>query len=221
MNPVAGLRRYTADTVPDEKAGPHAMVSEMTAPPEVPACDADLIGRSFDDPEAFAALFDRYSAMLYRYVSRRLGPEAAEDVVGETFLAAFGKRHRYDLAQRDARPWLFGIATKLVARHHRSEAARYRALRRSPVDGPVEGPAERVAAGVTAWASRPALAEALAGLPRRDLDVLLLVAWGDLAYEEVARALGIPVGTVRSRLNRARRKVRAALGDTNPMDEEE
>jgi RNA polymerase sigma-70 factor (ECF subfamily) len=88
------------------------------------------------------------------------------------------------------------------------------------VDGPVEGPAERVAAGVTASASRPALVEALSGLARRDLDVLLLVAWGDLAYEEVARALGIPVGTVRSRLNRARRKVRAALGDTDPMREE-
>jgi RNA polymerase sigma-70 factor (ECF subfamily) len=158
--------------------------------------------------------------MLYRYVSRRLGPEAAEDVVGETFLVAFSKRHRYDLAQRDARPWLFGIATKLVARHHRGEATRYRALRRSPVDGPVEGPADRVAADVTAAATRPALAEALSGLPRRDRDVLLLVAWGDLAYEEVARALGIPVGTVRSRLNRARRKVRAALGDTDPTREE-
>ncbi|MFC6931541.1 RNA polymerase sigma factor [Actinomadura yumaensis] len=182
--------------------------------------DGDLIARSLDDPEAFAALFDRYAPMLYRYVSRRLGPEQAEDVVGDTFLAAFGRRRRYDLAQPDARPWLFGIATKLVARHHRAEAARYRALRRSPVDGPVEGPADRVAAGVTARASRPLLTEALAGLNRRDLDVLLLVAWGDLAYEEVARALGIPVGTVRSRLNRARRKVRAALGGADPTREE-
>jgi RNA polymerase sigma-70 factor (ECF subfamily) len=192
------------------------MVVAMTVPPTARDSDASLIEGSLADPEAFAALFDRYSAMLYRYVSRRLGPEAAEDVVGETFLVAFSKRQRYDLAQQDARPWLFGIATKLVARHHRAEATRYRALRRSPVDGPVEGPAERVAAGVTASASRPALAAALSGLPRRDRDVLLLVAWGDLSYEEVARALGIPVGTVRSRLNRARRKVRAALGDTDP-----
>ncbi|WP_131739274.1 RNA polymerase sigma factor [Actinomadura roseirufa] len=204
----------------------------MTAPPAgaraagaapdraVGECDADLVARSLDDPEAFAALFDRYAAMLYRYVSRRLGPESAEDVVGDTFLAAFSKRHRYDQAHRDARPWLFGIVTKLVSRHHRSEAARYRALRRSPVDGPQEGPAERVEAGVTATAVRPLLAEALAKLSRRDLDVLLLFAWGDLTYEEVAQALGIPVGTVRSRLNRARRKVRATLGDTNPMREE-
>ncbi|MGI5207039.1 RNA polymerase sigma factor [Spirillospora sp. CA-108201] len=192
----------------------------MTVPPTARECDAALIESSLADPEAFAALFDRYSAMLYRYVSRRLGPESAEDVVGETFLVAFSKRNRYDLEQRDARPWLFGIATKLAARHHRAEAARYRALRRSPVDGPVEGPDDRVAAGVTASATRPALTAALSGLARRDLDVLLLVAWGDLSYEEAARALGIPIGTVRSRLNRARRKVRAALGDTDPTREE-
>ncbi|MCP2335047.1 RNA polymerase sigma factor [Actinomadura rupiterrae] len=188
----------------------------MTAPPAVTADDAELIRRSHDDPEAFAALFDRYAGMLYRYVSRRLGPETAEDLVGDTFLAAFGGRHRYDLAQPDARPWLFGIVTKIMARHHRREAAHYRALRRSPVDGPDDGPAERVAAGVAAWESRTALAAALAALPRRDRDVLLLVAWGDLSYEEVARALDIPVGTVRSRLNRARRKVRAALGGVDP-----
>lgn len=192
----------------------------MTVPPTAQECDAALIESSLADPEAFAALFDRYAGMLFRYVSRGSGPGR-------------GGRRRRDVPRRvqqaaplrrraaDARPWLFGIATKLVARHHRREAARYRALRRSPVDGPVEGPADRVAAGVTASASRPVLAEALSGLARRDLDVLLLVAWGDLSYEEVARALGIPVGTVRSRLNRARRKVRAALGDTDPMGEEE
>ncbi|GAA4236347.1 hypothetical protein GCM10022254_45740 [Actinomadura meridiana] len=219
VNPDGTLRRYIADNVSArEGIGAHVMVVAMTVPPTTAQkCDADLIEGSLTDPESFAALFDRYSVMLFRYVSRRLGPGPAEDVVGETFLAAFSGRHRYDLTQRDARPWLFGIATKLVARHHRAEAARYRALRRSPVDGPVEGPDDRVAAGVTASASRPALAEALAGLQGRDLDVLLLVAWGDLAYEEVARALDIPVGTVRSRLNRARRKVRAALGDTNPL----
>lgn len=197
------------------------MVSAMTAPPTVPKLDAQLIESSLTEPESFAALFDRYSAMIFRYVSRRLGAEAAEDVVGETFLAAFSRRDRYDLSRPDARPWLFGIATKLVARHHRAEAARYRALRRSPVDGPVDGPADRVADGVTALAVRPALAAALAALPRKDRDVLLLVAWSGLAYDEVGQALGIPVGTVRSRLHRARRKVRAALGDSNPMHEGE
>lgn len=197
------------------------MLPTMTAPPTTGTCDHDLVRESWTRPEAFAALFDRYADMLYRYVSRRLGPEAAEDLVGETFLVAFDRRRRYDLAYADARPWLFGIVTKLVSRHHRTEAARYRALQRSPGEGVVESPADRVAAEVTALACRPALAGALAGLPARDRDVLLLIAWGDLSYEEAARSLGIPVGTVRSRLNRARRKVRAALGETNPMHEEE
>jgi RNA polymerase sigma factor (sigma-70 family) len=193
----------------------------MITQPAIRGADAELVNASWTEPEAFAVLFDRYSAMLYRYVSKRLGPEPAEDLVGETFLVAFSRRKSYDLAYPDARPWLFGILTKLISRHHRSEAARYRALLRAPVESDVESPADRVAAGVTAQAARPRLAGALAGLPAKDRDVLLLIAWGDLTYEEVAQALGIPIGTVRSRLNRGRRKVRAALGDTNPMLEEE
>ncbi|MGI5284779.1 RNA polymerase sigma factor [Nonomuraea polychroma] len=192
----------------------------MILQPATRGADSELVCASWKDPEVFAELFDRYSAMLYRYVSKRLGPEPAEDLVGETFLVAFSRRKSYDLAYEDARPWLFGILTKLISRHHRKEAARYRALLRAPVDSDIESPAERVAAGVTAQAVRAELAGALAALPAKDRDVLLLIAWGDLTYEEVAQALGIPIGTVRSRLNRGRRKVRAALGDANPMEEE-
>ncbi|MGV9774271.1 RNA polymerase sigma factor [Streptosporangium sp. NPDC003464] len=192
----------------------------MITQPATRGGDADLVSASWTQPEAFAELFDRYSGMLYRYVAKRLGPEPAEDLVGETFLVAFSRRRSYDLAYPDARPWLFGILTKLISRQRRTEAARYRALLRAPVDGHEDSPADRVAAGVSAQAARPALISALAALPAKDRDVLLLIAWGDLTYEEVAQALGIPVGTVRSRLNRGRRKVRAALGDTNPMVEE-
>ncbi|GAB2939358.1 RNA polymerase sigma factor [Nonomuraea fastidiosa] len=192
----------------------------MITQPAVGGADAELVNASLTEPEVFAELFDRYSAMLFRYASRRLGPEPAEDLVGETFLIAFSRRKSYDLAYPDARPWLFGILTKLISRHHRTEAARYRALLRAPIDHEVESPADRVAVGVSARAVRAELAGALAALPAKDRDVLLLIAWGDLTYEEAARALGIPVGTVRSRLNRGRRKVRAALGDTNPLEEE-
>ncbi|WP_406673755.1 RNA polymerase sigma factor [Nonomuraea sp. N2-4H] len=192
----------------------------MITQPAVGGADAELVNASLTEPEVFAELFDRYSAMLFRYASRRLGPEPAEDLVGETFLIAFSRRKSYDSAYPDARPWLFGILTKLISRHHRTEAARYRALLRAPVDHEVESPADRVAVGVSARAVRAELAGALAALPAKDRDVLLLIAWGDLTYEEAARALGIPVGTVRSRLNRGRRKVRAALGDTNPLEEE-
>jgi RNA polymerase sigma-70 factor (ECF subfamily) len=153
---------------------------------------------------------------LYRYACRRLGADTAEDAVADTFLVAFGARTRYDLARPDAGPWLFGILSKEISRRQRTELIRYRALRRTGPDRPVDGPEQRVADGVTAAAQRGQLARALAGLTPGDRDVLLLVAWGDLSYQEVADALDIPIGTVRSRLNRARRTVRAALGGDDP-----
>lgn len=174
--------------------------------------DADLIARSRHDAAAFGPLYDRYAVQLFRYAQRRLGVDTARDVVAETFLAAFVARGRYDLARSDARPWLFGILTREVAQHHRRESARLRALARCAPEPPVDGPAERVAAEVTARSARRPLVAALAGLNRGERDVLLLFAWGELSYDEIAAALGIAGGTVRSRLSRARAKVRAALG---------
>ena len=123
---------------------------------------------------------------------------------------------RYDLTRPDARPWLFGILTKEIARQHRTESARWRALARSAPDVPADGLADQVAADVSAQAHRGALAGALHRLPQADRTVLLLIAWGDLSYDETAQALGIPIGTVRSRLSRARVQVRASLGGVNP-----
>jgi RNA polymerase sigma factor (sigma-70 family) len=188
-----------------------------TVTPAAGEADATVIRDSLADPDRFAALYDRYAAQLYRYAYQRVGPQAAEDVVADTFLAAFGQRASYDLDRPDARPWLFGILTRKLARHHRQERAAYRALARSAPDTVVDGPADQVAARVTAAAARGQLASALARLAAVDRDVLLLFGWGQLSYDEIATALGIPLGTVRSRLNRARRKVRAALGDVNPI----
>ncbi|MEV4518538.1 RNA polymerase sigma factor [Dactylosporangium sp. NPDC049525] len=185
--------------------------------------DAEMVQLSRTDTAAFAALYDRHAGGLYRYASQRVGPQTAEDAVADTFLAAFQQRDGYDLDRPDARPWLFGILTRKLARHHRTEQARYRAIARAQADpgagADEDGPADRVAARVTAGAVRAPLAQALRRLPAGDRDVLLLVAWCDFTYEEVAAALGIPVGTVRSRLNRARRKVRDALGGTDPTRE--
>ena len=172
--------------------------------------DAVVIAESCRDTDAFAVLYDRYAPELYRYAYRRVGRGAAEDVVAETFLAAFRARARYDTEQPVARPWLYGILSKELAGHHRAERARYRALARSQVDPATDDLADRVAGYVSAQAVGRTLATALARLPARDRDVLLLVAWGQLSYEEVAKVLSIPVGTVRSRLNRARRKLRSA-----------
>lgn len=179
--------------------------------------DARVIARSREEPEHFAALFDRYADDVHRYVARRIGPEAAEDLTAETFTTAFQRRHTYDLTRADARPWLFGIATNLMGRHRRAEARRFKAL--SKVQEPVqhdEPVADRAVARAGATGVRAELAAALAGLSARHRDVVLLVAWGGLGYEETAEVLGVPVGTVRSRLNRARGKLREALGGSDP-----
>jgi len=188
----------------------------MIAPPEERVDDAVIIERSRHDPEAFGQLYDRHAAVLHRYVARRLGAGAADDVVAEVFLAAFRARNRYDPARADAGPWLYGIASNLIGKRRRSEVAMLRAYARTGVDPVLDGDSERVVDRVSAGAVHRDLAAALAGLTARDREVLLLIAWADLSYQEVATALGIPVGTVRSRLNRARTKVRAALGGEDP-----
>jgi RNA polymerase sigma factor (sigma-70 family) len=178
--------------------------------------DAVLIERSWHEPEAFAALYDRHAAPIHRFAGRRLGDQMADDVVGETFLAAFRRRKRYDLRRADARPWLYGIAANVIGKHRRAEVRMLRAFARTGADPVAAGHADLVDSRVCAAAVQRDLAAALAGLPAGDRDVLLLIAWADLSYEETAAALGIPVGTVRSRLHRARRKVREALGGQDP-----
>ena len=159
-------------------------------------------------------LFDRHAPHIYRYLARRADRQVADDLVAETFLAAFAKRDRYDLGHADARPWLYGIATNLVGQHRRDQARQYRVSQASAAEPEVPGHAEQVAADVTAQAMRPLLDAALAALPAGDRDVLLLIAFEQLTYQEVSRALGIPVGTVRSRLHRARTTVRQVLAGT-------
>jgi RNA polymerase sigma factor (sigma-70 family) len=172
---------------------------------------------SLGQPEVFGEVYARHFAAVYRYVAGRLGPDAADDLAAETFLAAFRRRHRFDPARGTVRPWLFGMATNLVAQHRRSESRWYAALARAGADPLIApsasaGEEDRIADRIAASQARPALAAVLARLPDRDRDVLLLVAVGGLSYAEVAFALGIPEGTVGSRLNRARHKIIAALG---------
>ncbi|MBB6345669.1 RNA polymerase sigma factor [Nonomuraea muscovyensis] len=192
----------------------------MAAPPDVTARvdDVTLIERSWRRPDAFAVLYDRYFGDVYRYLAGRAGPQVADDLAAETFLVAFGKRRTFDPGRGAVRPWLFGIATNLLAQHRRSETRRLEALQRTPAEGRAEGGHEdRVAARLVAASAQGPLAAELRRLPDGDRDVLLLVALADLSYEEVALALDIPPGTVGSRLNRARRRLRAALGGVNPM----
>lgn len=178
--------------------------------------DASVIRLSLHEPERFEAVFHRHAPQITRYVTRRLGPGPAEDIVAETFLLAFQKRESYDLARRDARPWLYGIATNLIRRHVREEVRLLRLLERTGVDPVTESFTERADSRIGADAVSRQLAATIAGLPAKHRDVLLLLAWTELTYGQVGQALGVPAGTVRSRMNRIRVKLRRTLGGVDP-----
>jgi RNA polymerase sigma-70 factor (ECF subfamily) len=156
-------------------------------------------------------VYDRYFRDIHRYVAGRLDRQAADDLAAETFLVAFGQRGRFDPQRGSLRPWLFGIATKLVARHRRKEARHYAALARKGPEPSADGHESRVVNAVAAERMLPQLTQALAALTRGERDVVLLVALGQLSHQEVAEALGVPYGTVGSRLSRARKKLQHAI----------
>ncbi|MEU4745601.1 sigma-70 family RNA polymerase sigma factor [Actinosynnema sp. NPDC023658] len=157
----------------------------------------------------FGQLFDRHSRPLHRYLARRVG-DLADDLVGETFLVAYQSRSGYDPGRGTARAWLYGIATNLLRRHLRQEERGLRAaVRAAGSTAGHEDHESRVADQVDATARARLLAGALVELDAGDRDVLLLTSWAGLDSNEVAEALDIPVGTVRSRLHRVRRRLRA------------
>jgi RNA polymerase sigma-70 factor (ECF subfamily) len=165
----------------------------------------------------FAAVFDLHFAEIHRYVAGRLGTSAsADDIAAETFLTAYTNWGRYDAAAGTVRAWLYGIATKKISRHRRDEVRAYRAMQRITADTVPGDPSDQTTDRVMARGLQRQLAAALAELPQRERDVLLLVALADLSHAEIAAALGIPYGTVGSRLSRARQKLRSALASHDP-----
>ncbi|HEY7592048.1 MAG TPA: sigma-70 family RNA polymerase sigma factor [Actinophytocola sp.] len=157
----------------------------------------------------FGRLFDAYARPLHHYLARRVGPDAAHDLVSETFLVALDHRHTYDPRRGVVRSWLYGIATNLLRRHARDEVRALRATARSGHTPHAANHDNLVAERVDAAVLAARLAGALAELSEGDRDVLLLVSWAGLDTAEVADALGIPAGTVRSRLHRVRKWLRA------------
>jgi RNA polymerase sigma-70 factor (ECF subfamily) len=171
--------------------------------------DASLIVASLADAGAFAGVFDRHWLAIHRWCVSRAGP-AGEDLAAETFRVAFDERARFDPRYDDARPWLYGIATNLLRHHFRREG------RRGELPAALGDDFTDDALGrVEARALGPALAAALRDIPSLDRDALLLHVWAELTYTEIARATSIPVGTVRSRIHRARTRLRAHL-EGNP-----
>jgi RNA polymerase sigma-70 factor (ECF subfamily) len=180
--------------------------------------DASAIARSLTDPREFAVIFERHFDEIHRYLRRR-HPRDADELAADVFVAAFDGRARYRAMGDSARPWLYGIASNLLYKRRRGEGRALRAYaraagRREPEPDRYEDALERA----DARARSRAVAAAVAGLSAHDRDTLLLYALSDLSYEEVAFALEVPVGTVRSRLARARRLAGERIERGEPDD---
>jgi RNA polymerase sigma factor (sigma-70 family) len=177
--------------------------------------DAALIGAARNDPAAFGMLFDRHFSAVYGFCARRVGRGLAEDLAGETFRRAFEARGSYDFSQPNALPWLFRIALNLVRDVIRSRAAEDRAYARLQAFAGNRSVSEEdpTVSSAEARADLARLAQLLVTERRDDVDALFLHAWEGLSYLEVATALGVPIGTVRSRLSRLRHRLEAALAD--------
>jgi RNA polymerase sigma factor (sigma-70 family) len=186
--------------------------------------DGELIRQSVEDPTRFEVVFERHYDPVRRYAQRRVGDAAGEEVAARTFLLAFERRGRFRPDPTgSARPWLLGIATNVLRHHVRDERTHLRILSAMPPEAPVLPPDDEAA--LHAIGSRPALAEALGSLPRAERDAFLLLVLGELSYDEIALALGVPTGTVRSRIHRARTRLRerlrgleASIDDAPPED---
>lgn len=171
--------------------------------------DSEIIRASFDQPAAFAEIFDRHARTVNAFATYRIGRDAAEDVLSEAFLVAFRRRRDFDLSSPSAAPWLLGIASRLIHRHRAVEARHWRSFTASAArdDHSSLGGLDDLLARLDAERDAVGLAKRIARLAPRDRDVLLLHAWQGMSYEEIAVALGVPIGTVRSRLNRVRRRL--------------
>lgn len=172
--------------------------------------DAELIHLSIGDPSEFTRIFERHFRSIHRYLQRATSEFEADDLSAEVFVAAFKSRARYDHRHQDARPWLFGIAANMVRHQRRSDWRRRRLFERVSSVAGTDASADP-ADVIERWAETVHLSEALTKLDPRFREVLLLDAGPELNDEEIARALSIPVGTVKSRLARGRHRLRELL----------
>lgn len=171
--------------------------------------DGTLIERSCRGrPDAFVEVVRRHEVAVHGFLARRAGSQAAADLLGEVWLRAFAGRGGYDPAHPDARPWLYGIARNVLRAYWRSRHARDNQV--TAAEDACD-PWDAVVDRLDAAARTGTLAGALRVLPSAEREVLLLVAWEQLTPAQAAAVLGVPPGTARSRLHRARAALRLAL----------
>jgi RNA polymerase sigma-70 factor (ECF subfamily) len=178
--------------------------------------DSEDIRISLVDPNHFSVIFERHVADVSRFLTRRVKPGDVEDLVAETFIAAFRARYSYDQSRPNSLPWLYGVATNIVRHHIRGEARQGRVLskwkerRRRDLES-LDGGLLDANARIDVQSISNQLVRALDTLDPGSREALLLFACEDLSYGEIAEALRIPVGTVRSRVSRARMRLRELM----------
>ena len=173
------------------------------------------------DCTAFGALFERHATRIYNYCFRRTADWAlAEDLTSATFLLAWKSHRRGPLQVESALPLLYGIATNVVRNQRRSLKRSREAFARLPAQR-VEEPdfAEETTIRLDDQATTRRLLALFSRLPRREQDVVALCDWSGLSYDDAAAALGVPLGTVRSRLARGRRRLRELAAASGPEED--
>src|SRR5262245_1617826 len=169
---------------------PHATIGKrqtVSAP-----SDADVIGRSLDEAEAFGLIYDRHAPTVLRFLGRRVGAQVAEGLVGELFRIAFERRKTFDASRTSSLPWLYGIGSNLLLKHRRGEARRLRAsARMTAAPEPADKRSGSAALDARLLFSR--VADAIEALPDGEREALLLFAWEDLSYQSLAESLELPI----------------------------
>jgi RNA polymerase sigma factor (sigma-70 family) len=182
------------------------------------ADDPELLERAGSQPEVFGELFRRHSRSVYAYCARRTGNlDLAEDLTSIVFMEAFRRRRKLQLSNASALPWLLGVANN-VARNADRSVRRYRsALDRLPPQANSTSSEDNAIERLAAQEAIARALEAISALTRAEQDVVLLVLWSELSYADAATALGIPIGTVRSRLASARAKFNGSATVTKTL----
>ncbi len=185
--------------------------------------DAAVIAASISEPDLFAQIFERHHRTVFGNIARRLGIDRAEDLTSEVFIRAFDSRVRYDPSYPSAQPWLLGIARNVEL----NELRRTYSLRNHLVDAPDAESAIPDFADQTVETQHlrsilndESLVAAIAGLSHDIRETLLMFAIDEMSYVEIGTALDVPLGTVRSRIGRARQRIREQTRDLVQMDGE-
>jgi RNA polymerase sigma factor (sigma-70 family) len=221
MNAVANRWEYVGDGVPCQT---HRLVVKVAAPApggsmNQQSTDCEVILASRRRPELFEVIFERHYQAVYRFAVGRAGVDDAGDIAADTFVRAFDRRDRFRTDRECALPWLFGIAANVARERRRKSVRRHRMVQRSValVAGDDARFEVEAAERVDALSQRPELTAALATLTEDEYQVLMLLAIADFSYPDISEYLGIPIGTVRSRIHRARRKMRELMEAERPI----